>query len=246
MNKVIESLKNHRSNRSFKKEYRLPKEELADILECARQAPSWMNGQHYSIIVVEDQEKKEKIFELTGQKQIATSAVFLLFCGNLSHVKVAAEIERKEIDFTDGYEAVVTATTDASLAMQNTIIAAESLGYGTVCCGGIRGVAKEVEEMFDIPKGAFVFCGLSIGKLDLELTTERVKPRLPFEANVGFDKFPVTTKEQLLEYNATMEKFAEARETKVWTDKMVSFHAAKPLEKALVDSLERQGYISKK
>ena len=201
-----------------------------------------MNGQHYSIVVVDDQKIKEKLYELSGQIHIDNSAVFLVFCANYTHIKIAGEIENQKINLENNYEQLVTAVTDASLAMQNAVIAAESLGYGTVCCGAIRNIAKDIEQLLNIPKGAFIVCGLSIGKLDLELTTERIKPRLPFEANVGFNKFPTVTKEQILEYNETMTKFAEARETKPWTEKMAVYHSNEPLENSLVAALERQGF----
>jgi len=60
MNDTIHLLTSHRSYRHFDENYSLPKEQLSAILAAARQAPSWMNGQMYSIIVIQDKKIREE------------------------------------------------------------------------------------------------------------------------------------------------------------------------------------------
>ena len=52
---------------------------------------------------------------------------------------------------------------DVGIAMQNAALAAESFGYGIVYCGGVRGFAKGISELLNIPENALFLCGLSIG-----------------------------------------------------------------------------------
>ncbi len=242
MNDVIKLLKNHRSNRSFVKGHKLLVEELDSIIEATKQAPSWMNGQHYSIIVIDDENLKNKIYSLlTNNQHIDTSSVFLLFCADLTRQKLASEIHNGNFDIENNVDTIITMTTYVSLAMQNAIIASESLGYGTVCCGGIRLIAKELIELLGIPKYAYPICGLSIGKLDEELTTERVKPRFDNNVNVGFNKFPISKIIDIENYDNTMEIFAEARETKLWSKKFSDFYTEKPI-KVTNELIKKQGF----
>ncbi len=50
MKTAVETIKSHRTFRHFKSDRPLAAEEIQTIIDCARQAPSWMNGQHYTII----------------------------------------------------------------------------------------------------------------------------------------------------------------------------------------------------
>lgn len=225
MNEIIKVLQEHRSNRSFVQGHKLPKQDLESILSCAKQAPSWMNGQHYNIIVVDDQIIKDRLFELTPRNpHIITSSVFLIFCIDLTRQSLASRKHNKNFDIVDNIDILINATTDVSLAMQNAAIAAESLGYGTVFCGGVRVIAEEIIKMLNIPKYSFPICGLSIGQLDEKLTTERVKPRFKNEVNVGYNNYSIATLEHIEEYNGTLEIFAEARETKIWSQKFADVY----------------------
>ena len=136
---------------------------------------------------------------------------------------------------------------DVGIAMQNAALAAESLGYGIVFCGGVRGFAKGISELLNIPENALFLCGLSIGVIDEEKSTEKVKPRLPHEANVGYNEFPKSNEEVLKAYRQTMIDFAEARETKTWTKKFADFYAQPSgIEKVTKELLEKNGFVNKK
>lgn len=225
MNETINLLKNHRSNRNFVKGYKLSTEELDSIIEATKQAPSWMNGQQYNVIVVDNQEIKEKLYSLsTRNNHIDTSSVFLIFCADVTRQKLSSDYHNQNFAVENNIDLLINATTDVTIAMQNAATAAESLGYGTVYCGGVRVIAKEIIEMFDIPKYSFPICGLSIGKLDEELTTERKKPRFKTEVNVGHNEYVKSTTEDILEYDKTMEIFAEAREKKLWSKKFADVY----------------------
>ena len=49
---------------------------------------------------------------------------------------------------------------DAALAAQNTLLAAESLGYGGVIIGMLRYCSEEVAELFRLPDYTYLFLGL--------------------------------------------------------------------------------------
>ena len=252
MNEVIKTMLDHRSTRSFVKGKELPKEHLEQIIASSKQGSSWMNGQHYSIIVTTG-ETKQQIADLIRDKSpgnaahIENSAAFLLYCLDYTNIKLAFAIEGGEFDISNQYEPILIGTLDVGIAMQNAALAAESLGYGIVYCGGVRWFGDKISELLNIPENALFLCGLSIGVKDEELSTEKVKPRLPDAANVGYNEFPKSNVEVLKEYRQTMVDFAEARETKTWTKKFADFYAQPSgIEKVTKELLEKNGFVSEK
>ena len=252
MNEVIKTMLDHRTTRSFVKGKELPKEHLEQIIASSKQGSSWMNGQHYSIIVTTG-ETKQQIADLIRDKapgnaaHIQNSAAFLLYCLDYTNIKLVFDIEGREFDISNQYEPLIIGTLDVGIAMQNATLAAESLGYGIVYCGGVRGFGDKISELLNIPENALFLCGLSIGVKDEELSTEKVKPRLPDAANVGYNEFPNSNVEVLKEYHQTMVDFAEARETKTWTKKFADFYAQPSgIEKVTKELLEKNGFVSEK
>ena len=250
MNEVIKTMLDHRSTRSFVKGKELPKEHLEQIIASSKQGSSWMNGQHYSIIVTTG-ETKQQIADLIRDKapgnaaHIENSAAFLLYCLDYTNIKLAFDIEGGEFDISNQHEPILIGTLDVGIAMQNAALAAESLGYGIVYCGGVRGFGDKISELLNIPANALFLCGLSIGVKDEELSTEKIKPRLPDAANVGYNEFPKSNVEVLKEYRQTMVDFAEARETKTWTKKFADFYA-QPSGIETKELLEKNGFLSEK
>ena len=252
MNEVIKTMLDHRTTRSFVKGKELPKEHLEQIIASSKQGSSWMNGQHYSIIVTTG-DTKQQIADLIRDKapgnaaHIENSAAFLLYCLDYTNIKLAFDIEGGEFDITNQHEPLLISTLDVGIAMQNAALAAESLGYGIVYCGGVRGFGDKISELLKIPENALFLCGLSIGVKDEELSTEKVKPRLPEAANVGYNEFPKSNVEVLKEYRQTMVDFAEECETKTWTKKFADFYAQPSgIEKVTKEQLEKNGFVSEK
>jgi len=60
MNLTIETMKNHKSIRKYK-DTMIDDEIIEVLLEVARKAPTSLNGQQRSIVVVKDRKRKEKI-----------------------------------------------------------------------------------------------------------------------------------------------------------------------------------------
>lgn len=60
MNETIQTLTNHQSIRKYK-DTPLQEEQLAAILDSIQRAPTSINGQQVSVIVVKDKERKKNI-----------------------------------------------------------------------------------------------------------------------------------------------------------------------------------------
>lgn len=135
MNETIDLMKNHTSVRRFTEE-QISDEDLKAIIDAGRAASSWKNFQSYSIIVVRSQEKKAALFDLVPQEAIRQSSVFLLFIGDLNRTEKGVRLHTNAF-YPQGVENLLISSVDASLVAQNTLLAAESLGYGGVIIGYI-------------------------------------------------------------------------------------------------------------
>lgn len=242
MNAVIDTLLSHRTVRDFEPNVAIPDKQLDLILACAQQAPSWMNGQHYSIIHIVDSQLREKIVTLQPRNpQIATCSVFLVFVADLYRAKLASEACGGNFTAVGMPDTMLTMTVDASLAAQNALIAAESLGYGTCPVGGLRLVAPELVDILHLPAYTFPLFGMCIGKSNVEM---RVKPRLPRSAVVHKNKYQTQLlAQQLAQYEQTMLDFNEPRETLPFRQKIANYYQQSFAPKNTV-LLRQQGFLT--
>lgn len=224
MSDVIEQLLNHRTYRDFEKDYHLSEEHLTKILQASQQAPTWMNGQFYSLLVVQSEEKRQQLVKWNpGNPQILNSSAFIIFVADLN--RTARISQRAGVDYkvTGNFDALVTATTDAALALENAVVAAESLGLGTCVVGSIRKHSRELIDLFDLPVYTLPLFGVAIGKPTVAM---KVKPRLPLETVVHYDRYQSPDEAIIEAYDAKMKAFGEARETKLWTQKFIDYFTA--------------------
>lgn len=242
MNETLQVLTNHRTNRHFIKEAVMPSEHVDAILKAAQQAPSWMNGQHYSVIVCTDHHVKEKLVQLMPRNpHLQSSALTLLFCLDVRAMALSSQMHEKSFESEDHLDLLLTSTIDASLAMQNATVASESLGYGTGYVGGVRFVAKEVIALFDLPKYVMPLCCLTIGKVDETCEVERVKPRFDRSAKVGCNAVAKIDLNAVRAYDDVIEAFAEKREVKKWSEKFADYYAQNTSEQTK-NILREQGF----
>ncbi len=179
MNKVIEVMKNHRSIRSFVNK-EISEDMINELIDVAQAAPSSINGQQTSVIVIRDKEKRAKLAELAGgQPWIAAAPVFFLFVADFYKAKIASQNVNKPLIITDSVESIMVASVDAGLSMQNVITAAESLGLGIVPIGGIRKNPDEIIELLQLPEYTYPIVGLSLG---YPADNSSIKPRMPRES----------------------------------------------------------------
>jgi FMN reductase [NAD(P)H] len=187
MNATLKVLANHESVRGFL-DKPLPEGMLKAILTAARSAPTSSNLQVYSIIVIENEQRKERMSELSGnQAFIREAPVFLVFCADIYRLKYITK--RQGYTFAaDTLEMFLLASVDAALALQNALVAAESLGLVTVPVGSVRNHPAEMAEELGLPDGVFALAGLSIG-FEREGVRRGIKPRLPEQVTVHAERY---------------------------------------------------------
>ena len=164
---VLDAIKTRRSIRHFKSDP-VPEEVLQKVLDAARWAPSWANSQCSRFIVVRDLEMRKKLAASVRIGNSATAAlteapVAIVVCAELGKAgytgaeKVTGRSDWK-ISLTNKGDWYMF---DAGLAMQNLVLAAHSLGLGTVYIGGFN--SNDVAEAVKLPRGMEVVAMTPLG-----------------------------------------------------------------------------------
>ena len=224
MTETIKLMKAHTSVRRFK-EQDIPQTDLDEILTAAQMASSWKNFQSYSVILVRSQEKKDALYELVPQEAIRQSAAFLLFVGDLNRAEKGASLHTDSFQ-PQGVEGLLITSVDAALAGQNTLLAAESLGYGGVIIGLVRYKSEEVAALFNLPDYTYPVFGIALGVPNQQ---HDVKPRLPLSQVVFEEEYQEQPVEAILDYDQEQADYAGARATTSWSQRLAEqFGQAEP------------------
>lgn len=142
---TIETIMGRRSIRRFKPEA-IPAEHLTTILEAGRQAPSAANRQPWRFVLVEEPERKNALARAcNGQMWMADAAYILVACG-LPGVSAKWYY------------------VDVAIALQNMVLAAHALGYGTCWIGAFD--PEKVRGVCDIPENVTVVACSPLGVPD--------------------------------------------------------------------------------
>lgn len=246
-NATLASQLNHRSVRAFT-DAPLAEGTREVLIAAAQSAPSSSNVQAWSVVVVDDRVQRARLARIAGgQKHIEQAALFLVFVADLSRVQRLAERAGLASDGLDYTESFLIASIDAAFAAQNALVAAESLGLGTVYIGALRNNAEETAEVLRLPPRAYAVVGLAIGWPDPAVATD-VKPRIPQPALVHRDTYSIVGEEEVLA-RADRHSLAFRREQKLdekpWTALAIErLHSAASLKgrHLLRRQLERLGF----
>jgi len=212
MNPVIESLLKHQSIRKYKNQP-LEKEKLDLIIKCVQAAPNWCNGQHVSVITVQDQEKKNQLAELCfKQPYIASCSVFLVFCADFYRTNLIFEKygDKESGDqFTKTLDNLLVGSHEVGIALENAVVAAESMGLGTVPIGSVRLNSLELVKILNLPKYVLPMIGLCVGYPD---DNPGQKPRLPSNTVCFSEKYDAShIKENLDKHDEEYQKYLSNR-----------------------------------
>ncbi len=185
---VLEAIKTRRSIRQYKTTP-VDDKTLELVLEAARWAPSWKNTQCWRFIVVRDSSIKAEIanclikskrgdvlVDNAGSKAIIQAPVLIVACAELG--KSGLNAGAFATDKGDWY------MFDVALTMQNLVLAAQSLGLGTVHLGLFD--AKKAAEILGIPEGV---CVVSVTPLGYPDEQPAARPRKELSEVVFHDKY---------------------------------------------------------
>jgi len=181
---VLEAIKTRRSIRKYKTTP-VDDKTLELILEAAHWAPSWGNTQCWRLIVVSDDGIKNRLADTLGATNPAMDAI------KQAPLLIVACAELGESGYKEG-ELVTDKGDwfmfDVALAMQNLVLAAHSLGLGTVHTG--RFDAKKAADILEVPQG---YCVVEMTPLGYPDQVRDPRPRKELSEIVFYNRFGVKT-----------------------------------------------------
>ncbi|MCZ8185768.1 MAG: NADPH-dependent oxidoreductase [Beijerinckiaceae bacterium] len=223
-NETLSVLAAHRSVRAYKPDL-LPEGTLETLVLAAQSAATSSNLQTWSVVAVTDPARKAVLAEVAGgQKHIMQAPLMLVWLADLSRLKAMAERRGQAAEGLDYLEMATVAIIDAALAAQNAVIAAESLGLGTVYIGALRNDPGRVATLLDLPEMAFAVFGLCVGFPVDEVVTG-VKPRLAPEVVLHRETYGQSADpEAIARYDAAMQEFQgeQAMRRQPWSDQALA------------------------
>lgn len=151
MNEVIRQLCKRKSIRVYT-DQPIPQKEKDSILRAATEAPTAGNQQLYTILDITDQTIKDKLVETCDhQPMISQAPMVLIFCADCKKwydAYLAAGCQPR----TPGVGDFLLAVSDAMIAAQNAVTAAESLGIGSCYIGDIMENCEAQRQLLKLPE----------------------------------------------------------------------------------------------
>jgi nitroreductase len=185
---ALEPLLAHRSVRRYLPQA-LPEGTLELLVAAAQSASSSSNLQLWSVIDVQDPERRRALSEVaSGQAHIRECGAFLVWVADLHRPTELANARGIAHEGLSYLEMFLMASIDTALAAQNAVVAAEALGLGVVYIGALRNDPERVAQILGLPARSFAVFGLCVGWPHPDAEGD-VKPRLPQQVVLHRDTY---------------------------------------------------------
>ncbi len=149
MNEILQAIRKRRSVRKFTGEP-VPESSLRAILEAGRWAPSGLNNQPWKFVVITDATTRAAVAEKTKYRKVLARAPLQI---------VVFLDQILSYDRTKDIQGI-------GACMENMLLAAHSLGLGTVWMGEILNRREEVEGLLAVPESFELMGVIAVGHPD--------------------------------------------------------------------------------
>ncbi len=182
-NQVLDVLMSRRSIRRFQ-DRPVTEDQVRTIVRAGQRAPA--AGEFCSVVWVRGEEKRKELEALLPSFPICKNApVALIVCVDFNKVEKVVQLGGRQMQH-DSLMLFLAALQDAALVTENMIIAAESLGLGSVLQGGVVRVTEDLAPLLRLPVGVFPLVGLCLG---YPAEDPPLRPRAPFEYFLFEDEY---------------------------------------------------------
>lgn len=211
MNETLQTIFARKSVRAFTERDISPEDKLT-ILNAAASSPTAGNQQLYTILDITDPALKSRLAETCDhQPFIAEARMILIFCADCSKWYRAFEMTGCE-PRNPGKGDLLLAVSDANIAAQTAVIAAESLGIGSCYIGDIMENCEEQRKILCLPQYVFPAAMLVFG-YPTDQQKNRVSPgRAPINRIVSENAYPDMDRqylEELFSWKAVAKSYEE-------------------------------------
>ncbi len=210
MSGVLATQLSHRTIREFTKES-VSSADFEAVIEAARATASSRILQHASLIHVTDQRVKDELSKVAMQGYLARVPELLIFIVDTNRSQKILDELGSSGRGARTYDAFTEGFTDACLMAQNSVLAAESLGLGTVFFGSILNDVPKVIELLHLPKLTFPVLGVGFGH---PAQKPQLKPRMSMELRVMENAYeaPESWLDSLRSYDEEMSTYYDMRD----------------------------------
>ncbi|MDF1721065.1 MAG: nitroreductase family protein [Minwuia sp.] len=185
---VVETLLSHRTVRRFS-DRAIAEDTMTAVIASGFSAPSKSDLQQASIIRVCNTELRAQIGALVPTMPWITGAPeFLVMLADGHRIRRVCELAEKTFQ-NDNLDNFVSAVSDASLVLQNMIVAAESYGLGCCPISVVRDHSDQISALLKLPPRVIPLAGLCIG---WPADEGHISMRLPLAATVHVDSYDDT------------------------------------------------------
>lgn len=182
MNEVLRQLNERKSVRVFE-DREISDADRDAILRAATMAPSAGNQQLYTILNITDPALRAKLADSCDhQPFIAKAKMVLIFCADCLKWRDAFDCAGAQ-PRKPGLGDLLLAVTDAAIAAQNAVTAAQSLGIGSCYIGDVMENCELHREMLGLPEYVFPAAMLVFG-YPTQQQKERAKPERAAMAHI--------------------------------------------------------------
>ena len=196
-----EAIRSRRAIKEFDPNHRLTDEEKREIIDCAMQAPTAFNIQHWRFVVVEDPELRKELRAVSwDQSQVTDASMFIILCADIKAWEKNPErywadapppvrefMLPEIVKYYEGKPQVERdeAFRSAGIVAQTLMLTAESMGYSSCPMDGFDFDA--VGKLINLPEDHAIVMYVAIGKKTKEAWP---KPgQLPMDEVVIPNKF---------------------------------------------------------
>jgi len=204
----------HRSIRSFKPDPLKPGT-IELMVAAAQSAATSSHLQVWSVVAVQDPERKARLAKMAGgQKHILEAPLLLMWLADLSRLRRVGEAKKLPVAGLDYLEMFLMAVIDTTLAAQNAAIAAEAQGLGICYLGSMRNHPEQVAAELKLPPETFAVFGMAVGHPNPAKPTA-IKPRLNQKTILSYETYDTSReKESIAEFDSIMAEYYKTSDMK--------------------------------
>lgn len=169
-----DAIRERRSIRCYKPE-KIPLEDIYEIMEAARRAPTDAALHLWTAVWVRDPQAKKKLADAIGQRHIEEASDFFIYIADLYRLERLLAYRGDSLGDVD-LALLVFAAIDAGIAAENMALVAVEKGYGTCFIGGVQNAVRQVIQQLRLPRHTYPLFGLTIG---IPAEDPPPRPRLP-------------------------------------------------------------------
>jgi nitroreductase len=162
MNEVLKVIKSRRSIRNYRQE-QISQESLDSIIEAGTYAPTAHNDQPWHFTIIQNQDILHHINKTTKEAMTKSEVEWVRKMGSKPDFQLT--YDAPTLIIVSGRKDAMAWSADCAAAIQNMLLAAESLNIGSVWLGLLRFFFEKDEEVnkLEIPEGYEPYYGVALG-----------------------------------------------------------------------------------